>query len=88
MDVEELIAFLDELSKVRLCTPSQRYCHLVHVFVAQTGSETGLALFVDQFLEHEKSWLKLQSELTQFIARMSQAPTASPLDEGQNIKGK
>jgi hypothetical protein len=58
------------------------------VFVPQAGSETGLALFVDQFLEHEKSWLKLQSELTQFIARLSQAPTGSPLEDGQNIKGK
>jgi hypothetical protein len=58
------------------------------MFVAQEGSETGLALFVDQFLEHEKSWLKLQSESTQYIARLSQAPTASPLEEGQNMKGK
>jgi hypothetical protein len=59
------------------------------VFVTQVGTETGLvALFVDQFLEHEKSWLKLQSELTQFIARLSQTPTASPLEEGQDIKGE
>jgi len=58
------------------------------MFVTQAGSETGLALFVDQFLEHEKSWLKLQSELTQFISRLSEAPTASPLEEGQNLKGK
>jgi hypothetical protein len=85
--VEELIAFLDDLSNVRLSNP-QRFYHGFHVFVAQAGSETGLVLFVNQFLEHEKSWLKLQSELTQFIARRSQAPTASPLEEAQNIKGK
>jgi hypothetical protein len=56
--------------------------------VTQAGPDTGLASFVDQFLEHQKSWLKLQSELTQFIARLSQTPTASPLEEGQDIKGK
>lgn len=86
--MEELIAFLDDLSNVRLSTPPQRFYHGFHVFVAQAGSETGLVLFVNQFLEHEKSWLKLQSELMQFIARQSQAPTASPLEEAQNIKGK
>jgi hypothetical protein len=56
--------------------------------VTQAGLDTGLASFVDQFLEHEKSWFKLQSELTQFIARLSQTPTALPLEEGQDIKGK
>jgi hypothetical protein len=56
--------------------------------LTQAGPDTGLASFVDQFLEHEKSWLKLQFELTQFIARLSQTPTASPLEEGQDIKGK
>ena len=86
--MEELVAFLDDLSNVRLCTLSQRYCCRVHAFVTQAGPETGLLSFVDQFLEHEKSWLKLQSELTQFIARLSQATTASPLEEGQDIKGK
>jgi hypothetical protein len=86
--VEELITFLDDLSNVRLCILSQRYCCEVHVFVTQVGPDTGLVSFVDQFLEHEKSWLKLQSELTQFIARLSQTPTASPLEEGQDIKGK
>lgn len=60
----------------------------VHLFVTQADPDTGLASFVDQFLEHEKSWFKLQSELTQFIARLSQTPTASPLEEGQDIKGK
>jgi hypothetical protein len=59
------------------------------VFATQAGPDTGLASFVVQFLEHEKSWLKLQSELTQFIARLSQTPTAaSPLEEGQGIKGE
>jgi hypothetical protein len=86
--VEELIAFLDDLSNVRLSTPPQRFYHGFHLFVAQAGSETGLVLFVNQFLEHEKSWLKLQSELMQFIVRQSQPPTASPLEEAQNIKGK
>jgi hypothetical protein len=63
-------------------------CGQVHVFVTQAGPETGLASFVEQFLEHEKSWLKLQPELMQFIARLSQTPTASPLEEGQDIRGK
>lgn len=54
--------------------------------LSNVGPETSLASFVDQFLEHEKSWFKLQSELTQFIARLSQTPAASPLEEGQDIK--
>ncbi len=58
------------------------------MFATKAGPESGLSLFVDQFLEHERSWLKLQPELTQFIARLSQTPTASPLEEGQDIKGK
>jgi hypothetical protein len=66
-----------------LLLKSSRVC-----VVIQAGPETGLASFVDQFLEHEKSWLRLQSELTQSIARLSQTPTASPLGEGQDIKGK
>jgi predicted component of type VI protein secretion system len=86
--VEELITFLDDLSNVRLCILSRRNCCQIHVFVTQAGPDIGLASFVDQFLEQEKSWLKLQSELTQFIARLSQTPTASPLEEGQDIKGK
>ncbi|KAI0254798.1 hypothetical protein BJV78DRAFT_1279894 [Lactifluus subvellereus] len=56
--------------------------------LAKAGPSAHLDLFIHRFLEHEKSWYKLQSELTQFVARLSQAPTDSPLEEGQNLKGK
>jgi hypothetical protein len=78
---------LDDLSNVRL-SASASLLSGSPVRVTQVGAETGLASFVDQFLEHEKSWLKLQSESTQFVARLSQTPIASPLDEGQDIKGE
>jgi len=68
LDVEKLVAFLDDL--------------------ANAGTDAHLALFVQRFLEHEKSWLKLQSELTQFLARLSQAPTDLPLEEGQDLKAR
>jgi hypothetical protein len=58
----------------------------------QAASGGDLASFVHRFLEHDKSWLKLKSELTQFFARLSQAPTDSPLEEEEqqnlNLKGK
>jgi hypothetical protein len=61
-------------------------------FMEQAASGAHLASFVHKFLEHDKSWFKLQSELTQFFARLSQAPTDSPLKEEEvqnlNLKGK
>ncbi|KAH9965841.1 hypothetical protein BC827DRAFT_1264930 [Russula dissimulans] len=56
--------------------------------VSNAGSDARLALFVHRYLEHEKSWLKLQSGLTQFVARLSQAPTDSPREEGENLKAR
>jgi hypothetical protein len=56
----------------------------------QAASGADLASFVHKFLEHDKSWFKLQSELMQFFARLSQTPTDSPLEEeeGQNLNLK
>jgi len=68
-DAEELVTFLDDVSKA--------------------GPGSLLAQFVHRYLDHEKSWLKLQSELTQFVARLSQTPTDSPREEeGQILKAR
>jgi len=56
--------------------------------LANATQNARLTLFMRRFLEHERSWLELQSELTQFLARLSQAPTDSPLEEGQNLKAR
>lgn len=78
----------DDTSSASRSNAEELITFLDDLLNAGPDTDTGFASFVDQFLEHEKSWLKLQSELTQFIARLSQTPTSSPLEEGQDIKAR
>lgn len=88
-EAENLVIFLDELANVRpFIRPQQHHPHRIHAFMVQAGSSAHFAPFVHKFLEHEKSWFKLQPELTQFVACLSQVSTDASLDEGQNLRGK
>jgi hypothetical protein len=76
------------LPKYGLASCPSTDCYLIHHVVAQAGTGTRLPQIVHQFLEHEKSWLQFQADLTQFVALLSQQlPTPSHKDV-QTLKGK
>ena len=87
-DAERLALFLDDLAKVRPCIRTQHRLYLIHDSVAQVGAGTRLPQIVHQFLEHEKSWLQLQTDLIRSVALLSQQLPKPSHEDVQKLKGK